>query len=243
MEGVYQVSPAEREALERSAAVRHISMAVMTRRWARLRWAWFAARQPAPWRRKTSATSRIGRGIAGVSGWRCRFHIQKFERTLDLPDGVDCHTCVAGGGRNVTMAEQILDHVNVDALFQEMGREAVAQRVHGDCLVEACGLRRLAASSFQRARRNRPRRIRAGKKPMLKMGPLPIGAEDAEQLLGQHDIAIFAPLGLPNDYDHPRAVDIAAGQLHDLGHTETGGIDRDESRPRDDRCRQVPAPL
>src|ERR1019366_7448576 len=48
-----------------SAAVRQISIAVMTRRWARLRWASFAARQPAPWRRKTSATSRIGRGIVG----------------------------------------------------------------------------------------------------------------------------------------------------------------------------------
>jgi hypothetical protein len=37
------------------------------------------------------------------------------------------------------MAEQILDHVNVDALFQEMGSEAVPQCVHGDGLVETCG--------------------------------------------------------------------------------------------------------
>src|SRR5487761_1019231 len=102
-----------------SAAVRHISMAVMTRRWARLRWAAFAARQPAPWRRKTSATSRVGRGIPGVSGRRCQLHVQKFERALDLPDGVNCNPCVTGGGRNVTMAEQILYLVNVAALFQE----------------------------------------------------------------------------------------------------------------------------
>src|ERR1700688_2629627 len=107
-----------------SAAVRHISMAVMTRRWARLRWASLAARQPAPWRRKTSATSRIGRGISELSGGPRHLHVQKFERALDLPDGVDCHTCVAGGGRNVTMAEQILNHVNVDTLLQELGREA-----------------------------------------------------------------------------------------------------------------------
>jgi len=95
-------------------------MAVITRRWARLRWASLATRQPAPWRWKTSATSKIGRGIAGVSGRCCRLHVQKFERALDLSDGVDCHPCVAGGGRDVTMAEQILDHVNVDTLFQEM---------------------------------------------------------------------------------------------------------------------------
>ena len=123
-----------------SAAVRHISIAVMTRRWARLRWASLAARQPAPWRRKTSATSKIGRGIAGVSGRRCHLHVQEFERALDLSDGVDCHPCVAGGGRNVTMAEQILDHVNVDTLFQQMGGEAVAQRVNGDRFIEPRGL-------------------------------------------------------------------------------------------------------
>src|ERR1019366_10618886 len=136
-----------------SAAVRHISMAVMTRRWARLRWASLAARQPAPWRRKTSATSRIGRGIAGVSGRGWHLDVQKFERALDLPNGVDCHTCIAGGGRNIAMAEQILDHVNVDALFQQMGGEAVTQRMHGDGLVEARGCDRLATRSLQRTRR------------------------------------------------------------------------------------------
>jgi len=34
-----------------------------------------AARHPAPWRRKTPATSRIGRGIARVSARCCRLHI------------------------------------------------------------------------------------------------------------------------------------------------------------------------
>jgi hypothetical protein len=121
--------------------IAHISMAVMTRPWARLRRASLVARQPAPWRRKTSATSKVGRGIAGASGRRCYLHVQKSERALDLPDGIDCHTCIAGSGRNVTVAKQILDHANVDALFQEMGSEAVAQRVHGDCFVETCCLR------------------------------------------------------------------------------------------------------
>ena len=75
-----------------------------------------------------------------VSGRRCHLHVQKFKRALDLPDGVDGHTCIAGGRRNVTMAEQILNHVNVDTLLQKMGREAVPQRVNSDGLVETCGL-------------------------------------------------------------------------------------------------------
>src|SRR5665213_4035013 len=142
-------------------------MAVMTRRWARLRWASLVARHPAPWRRKTSATSKVGRGIAGASGRRCHLHVQKFERALDLPDGVDCHTCIAGGGRNVTMAEQILNHVNVDALFQEIGGEAVPQRVHGDGLVEAGGCDRLAARPLQRTRREGTSRVGARKQEVL----------------------------------------------------------------------------
>src|ERR1700692_956539 len=213
-----------------SAAVRHISMAVMTRRWARLKWASFAARQPAPWRRKTSATSRIGRGIAGVSGRRWYLYVQKFERALDLPDGVDCHPCIACGGRDITMAEQILDHVNVDALFQKMGGEAVAQRMHGDRFIETRDLGCPAASSFHRARGDRPRRVGAGEQQVFQMSLLPIIAQDAEQLLRQHDIAILAPFGLPNSKDHPRAIDIAGGQLHGLGNTQTGGIDRNEQR-------------
>jgi hypothetical protein len=116
------------------------------------------------------------------------------------------------------MAEQILDHVNVDALFQEMGGEAVPQRVHGDRFIKPRGLNGAMADALQLARRNPPSGV-SWEQPVLRTLTLPLVAKDAEQLLGQHDIAIFAPLGLPNDYDHPRAIDIAGGQLHDLGDT------------------------
>src|SRR5579864_1010364 len=157
-------------------------MAVMTRRCARLRWASFAARQAAPWRRKTSATSRIGRGIVGVSGRRCHLHVQKFERALDLPDGVDCHPCIAGGSRDITMAEQILNHVNVDTLFQQMGGKAVTQRVHGDRFIEPCGLNGAMADALYLARRNPPSWV-SWEQPVLRMLTLPVVAKDAEKLL------------------------------------------------------------
>src|SRR5260370_19334282 len=190
-------------------------MAVMTRRWARLKWASLVARQSAPWRRKTSATSRIGRGIAGVSGRRCHLHVQKFERALDLPDGVDGHTCIAGGGRNVTMTEQILNYVNVDALFQEMSGEAVAQRVHGDCFIEPCGLSCLAASSFHRACGDRPNPVRAREKPMLGAGLLPVETQGGEEILGQHDVANLSPPGFSHNNEHSLSGDVPR-RLHSI---------------------------
>ena len=70
-----------------------------------------------------------------MSGQRCHLNAQEFERTLDLPNGIDCHTSIARGGSDVPMAQQILDHVNIDAVFQEMSGEAVAQGVYGDGFV------------------------------------------------------------------------------------------------------------
>src|SRR6516164_9411568 len=92
-----------------SAAVRQTSIAVMTRRWARLRCALLAARQAAPWRRKTSATSSFGRDIAGCR--RGRYQVQVFERALDLPDQVDGNAGIARGRLDVPM--QVLDDANV----------------------------------------------------------------------------------------------------------------------------------
>ena len=114
------------------------------------------------------------------------------------------------------MAKQILNHVNVDTLLQKMGRKAVPQRVNSDGLVETCGLSGGAADTLQLTRCNPPSWV-SREQPVLRTFAPPIIAQDAEQLLGQHHVAILAPLGLPNDNDHPCTVDIAGGQLHGLG--------------------------
>ena len=130
-----------------SAAVRQTSIAVMTRRWARLRRAVLSARQAAPWRRKTSATSNFGWDIAGASIRRCPRHVQEFERALNLPDQVDRHPRIAHGRLDVPMPKQVLDHANVDALFEQMGRKAMPQRMNGDRFARARRLRPLAGSA------------------------------------------------------------------------------------------------
>src|SRR4029434_274179 len=101
-----------------------------------LRGALLAARQAAPWRRKISATSSCGRDIAGASIRRCRCHVQEFERALNLPDHVDRNARIAHGRLDVPMAEQVLDHANIDALFEYMGRKTMSQRVDGARLCE-----------------------------------------------------------------------------------------------------------
>ena len=80
------------------------------------------------------------------------------------------------------MAEQILNHVNVDTLFKEMGRKAVPQRVNSDGLVETCGLSGGAADALQLTGRNPPSWV-PWEQPVLRTFAPPIIAQDAEQLL------------------------------------------------------------
>ena len=81
------------------------------------------------------------------------------------------------------MAEQILDHVNVDALFQEMRGEAMPQRVHGDRFIEPRSLNGAMADALQLARRNPPSWV-SWEQPVLRMLTLPVVAKDAEKLRG-----------------------------------------------------------
>src|SRR5271157_1811590 len=156
-----------------SAAVRQTSIAVMTRRWARLRCAAFAARHASPWRRKISATSNLGLGIAGASGRRCLVDVQKVEWALNLPDGIERHPRVPGGRRDMPVPQQVLDHPDIDALLQERGGEAVPQCMNSDLLVETRGVSGAPAGALHGTRRDGMIKIRAGKEPMRRASTPP----------------------------------------------------------------------
>jgi len=47
---------------------------------------------------------------------------------------------------------------------------------------------------------------------------LSVGAQDPEQLLGEHHVAVLAPLRLLDKDDNRSAIDIANIQRNDLGH-------------------------
>jgi hypothetical protein len=74
--------------------------------------------------------------MAGASGRPCPVDVQKVEWALNLPDRVERHPRVPGCGRDMPVSQQVLDHPDIDALLQEMGGEAMPQRMNSDILVE-----------------------------------------------------------------------------------------------------------
>src|SRR5690606_747746 len=117
------------------AAVRHCSTADMILSWCRLRCPACAARYEGPAARKMSATSSEVR--TGSAAGRLRFGCgqrQSVERTDDRPHRLGCHLGVECGGVELGVAEQRLDDADIDAVLEQMGGEAVPQRVRSDPL-------------------------------------------------------------------------------------------------------------
>src|SRR5438552_7981930 len=175
-----------------SAAVRQVSIADITRSWARLTCPTLSLRQASPWRRKISATSSFGRLMTGELRWRWLGDLQSFKRAFDLSDRIGRDPSIASRGVNMPMPEQVLNHPNIDALLQEVGGKTVPQSMDRDRLIQPCGVSGEAARALQRAHRNRPMRIGARKQEKHWSRALPIGAENDEQFLGQHVITVHA---------------------------------------------------
>ena len=111
------------------AAVRQLSMALITFSWARLTWPRLASRQAAPWSRKMSATSRAGRATTPALLRRLRpllgpNGVSRSSGLITVADHVGCDVRVARGRVQLGMSQQHLDHAHVDVLLQEMRREA-----------------------------------------------------------------------------------------------------------------------
>ena len=69
------------------------------------------------------------------------------------------------------MAEQHLDDADVGAVLQQMGGEAVPQRVDRHALVEPGGGARRAAGRMQHLHVDRAICVTAGKQPVLRLAP------------------------------------------------------------------------
>src|SRR5271169_4962198 len=115
-----------------SAAVRQVSIADMTFSWPSLTWPTLALRHAGPWARKTSATSRRGRATRPWSGGRRlpgQVDAQPLQRALDVADRVDGDAGAERDRLELGVSEQNLNHANVDVLLEQMGGEAVPQRM------------------------------------------------------------------------------------------------------------------
>src|SRR5215468_10877406 len=131
-----------------SAAVRQRSIADITLSWPRLRWPALALRQAGPWARKISATSRVGRATRPAAS-RGRRHDKLLKRAPDLADGPGGDLGVERRGVEFLVSQQHLDHTDVDLLLEEMGGEAVPERVERDAFVDPGRLSRGMAGTVE----------------------------------------------------------------------------------------------
>ena len=122
------------------------------------------------------------------------------------------------------MPEQHLDDADVGAGFEQMGGEAVAQRMDGDRFAELRRRPRGAAGPLQHARVERPALILSRKQPMHRPCFPPVGAQHDEQLRRQHDVAVPPALTLVDPDQHATAVDVGELQPHHFGYPQPGGI-------------------
>src|SRR3954464_5257319 len=78
--------------------------------------------------------------------------LEVLERARHGPDRLRRHAGVERGRVELGMAEQDLDDANVHVLFEQVGGEAVAQRVGRHALLDPGGLGRLVDGAVELAR-------------------------------------------------------------------------------------------
>src|SRR6267378_5501853 len=165
------------------AAVRQVSIADITLSWPRLTWPALALRHDGPWPRKISATSSAGGDKSGALRGRLHRPGEMLERARDLAERLDGNARVERRRIELLVPEQRLDHANVGLLLEQMGGEAVPQRVRGDGLVDPGRLSRGMAGAVELACGERLHRIAAREQPTLGPRRLPIGAQQLQQML------------------------------------------------------------
>src|SRR3954452_17813962 len=212
-----------------SAAVRQRSIAAMTLSWPRLTWPAWAVRQAAPWSRKMSATSRAGRAMSagaldGRLVWLHRQRREPIERAHDHADGVGGDARIERRGLELGVPEQHLDHADVDVLLQQVGCEAVAQRVRRDPLGDPGPVSGGMDRAVELTRGARVERVLSGEQPDLRPGDPPPVTQEFEPPRREHRKAILASLALLDPEQHALGIDVADLERHDLGDAQARAI-------------------
>ncbi len=148
--------------------MRQRSMADITLSWPRLRWSALARRQAAPWARKMSATSSLSRGMTPAQAGCLTVILRCSSGLLTARRVVLATRAVARGGIEFAVARQDLDHPDVDLLLEQVGGEAMPERVQRDALVDAGRLPGAIKGATELARGERIDRVLTGKQPTLR---------------------------------------------------------------------------
>src|SRR5712692_9002909 len=132
------------------------------------------------------------------------------------------------------MAQQRLDGSDICLVLEQVGGEAVAQRMQRDALLDPRSVGRFMEQAVEMAGGDRPASsLSAGKEPPFLQGysrivtagtrlpPLP---QQAEHLIRQHHIAILAALRLLDANDVLCPVDVLDLEPHDLTRSQSAAI-------------------
>src|SRR3974377_127383 len=135
------------------------------------------------------------------------------------------------------MSKKNLDYPNIGLLLQEMGGEAVPQRMNADTLGNA-GTPRCQANDPVELARTRMLPAVAGKQPGLTGRHPALLARDAPPLMQylkqdrrENDVSILLALALLNPDEHPVTIDIGELERDDLRGSQAGGISQAQDRP------------
>src|SRR5271165_7622285 len=215
---------------------------LITFSWSRLTWPRLVSRQAGPCSRRMSASSRTGRTTTALSRRRLLSvllclpvarRVQALKRALDLGDQSGRHAGVASRRLELVVSNQRLNHPNVRAPLEQMGREGMAKRMKGERLAQPGGFRGLLEQSAELARGHWLMIATAGKQPALfrrnagvmlgrpRLPPLP---QQVEDLGRQHHVSVLAAFRLHDADDHLLTVDVARPQSRHLAGPQPATI-------------------
>ena len=144
---------------------------------------------------------------------------------LDVPCSRAVETWVyARRGAEVAVPEQDLDRPHIGAGLEQVGGEAVAQRMGADVLGQARGPHGRPADPLHGGMGDGPIGFPAGEQVGAGPDDLPVAAEEGQEARREHDLAILAALALADADDHAAAVDVLDAQRGDLGEPQAGGV-------------------
>src|ERR1700675_837854 len=142
---------------------------------------------------------------------------QQVEGAFDARDHAGGDTGVARRRVQFVVTQKRLDFTNIGTVLEQVGREAVAQRMQRHALLDPGRIGRLMEQAVELSGRHRLAAIGARKQPaflqrrsgiVTRWAYLPPLAQQIERLGRQHDIAVLAALGLLDPNDLLRAVDM-----------------------------------
>src|SRR5262245_25010933 len=141
---------------------------------------------------------------------------QEIERRVGTDLRVARQVKVPGGGTDVPVAEQSLNGMQVNAGFQQVRGEGVAEPMNAPRLADAGGALRDLIHPWERGGMQRLTSSLRRKHPRSWTSDPPVLAERIEQPRRQDGVAVLAALAVLDADRHARRIDVTDAQVQHL---------------------------